>query len=97
MFESDGYEILEVQPTYAKTLASSILLDLFDNAADFVVVCDARSFIMFDTYQKECEKIAGRDINLTVLTLPQLLLMALGETNKTKLGLNAHKVPATLI
>ena len=97
MVESDGFEVFDVAPHLAKQLASKVLLDLFDNAADFVVVSDARSFIMFDHYQKECEKVAGRDIGLGILTLPELLLLALGQTDKKRIGLDQHKSSVTLI
>ena len=95
--ESDGFEVYDASSSLAKKLAAKAMLDMFDNAADFVLVCDARSFIMFDFYQKECEKVAGRDINVSVLTLAQVLLLAFGVTDKAKLGLDKHKVPVTLI
>lgn len=96
-YESDGFEVYTTSPLLAKQFASKALLDMFDNAADFILVNDARSFIMFDFYQKECEKVAGRDINVSVLTLAQVLLLAFGVTEKAKLGLNKHKVSVTLI
>ncbi len=97
MFESDGFEVYDASPLLAKKLASKVMLDMFDNAADFVLVSDARSFIMFDFYQKELEKIAGREIGLSVLSLPELLLLAFGETHKKSIGLDQHKVAITLI
>ena len=96
-YESDGFEVYTTSPLLAKQCASKTLLDMFDNAADIILVDDARSFIMFDFYQKECEKVAGRDINVSVLTLAQVLLLAFGVTDKAKLGLDKHKVPVTLI
>ncbi len=96
-YESDGFEVYDVSASLAKHLASTAMLDMFDNAADFIVVEDARSLIMFDFYQKECEKIANREIGLSVLTLPQMLLLAFGVVDKAKLGLDKHKVAVTLI
>ncbi len=96
-YESDGYEVLYASPLLAKKLASRAMLDMFDHAADFVLVVDARSFVMFDFYQKELEKVAGREINLSVLTLPELLALALGIHDKKRLGLDHHKIPLTLI
>ncbi|ATB69431.1 hypothetical protein SJPD1_1321 [Sulfurospirillum diekertiae] len=96
-FESDGFEVYDASPLLAKKLASKVMLDMFDNAADFVLVSDARSFIMFDFYQKELEKIVGREIGLSVLSLAELLLLALGETHKKSIGLDQHKVAITLI
>ena len=96
-FESDGFEVYDASSLLAKKLASKAMLDMFDNAADFVLVNDARSFIMFDFHQKELEKLAGREIGLSVLTLPELLLLAFGVTDKKSIGLNRHKVAVTLI
>lgn len=96
-YESDGFEVYDASPLLAKKLAAKAMLDMFDNAADFVLVSDARSFIMFDFYQKELEKIAGREIRLSVLSLAELLLLAFGETTKKVIGLDQHKVAITLI
>lgn len=96
-YESDGFEVYDVSSTLAKQFAGISMLDMFDNAADFILVDDARSFIMFDFYQKECEKIVNREIGLSVLTLPQMLLLSFGITDKVKLGLDKHKVSITLI
>ncbi|KFL35401.1 MULTISPECIES: hypothetical protein [unclassified Sulfurospirillum] len=96
-YESDGFEVYPASPLLAKRLASKTMLDMFDNAADFVLTSDARSFIMFDFYQKELEKIAGREIGLSVLSLAELLLLAFGETNKKSIGLDQHKVAITLL
>ena len=96
-YESDGFEVYDVSSTLAKQLAGKAMLDMFDNAADFILVEDARSFIMFDFHQKECEKLLSREIELSVLTLPQMLLLAFGITDKAKLGLDKHKVSITLI
>lgn len=96
-YDSDGFEVLQASPLLAKQLAARTMLDMFDNAADFVLVNDARSFVMFDAYQKELERTAQREIGLSVLTLPQLLLLAFGVTDKKRLGINNHKVAVTLI
>ncbi|MBP1679831.1 MAG: hypothetical protein H6Q35_170 [Proteobacteria bacterium] len=96
-YESDGFEVYDASSLLAKKLSAKVMLDMFDNAADFVLVSDARSFIMFDFYQKELEKIAGREIGLSVLSLAELLLLAFGETNKKAIGLDQHKVTITLI
>lgn len=96
-YESDGFEVLDISTPLAYGLASKAMLDMFDNAADFVVVTDARSLVMFDFYQKALEKNAQREIELSVLSLAQVLLLAFGVVDKKSLGLDQHKVPATLI
>ena len=96
-YESDGFEVYDASSLLAKKLSAKVMLDMFDNAADFVLVSDARSFIMFDFYQKELEKIAGREIGLSVLSLPEILLLAFGVTDKKSIGFSHHKVAITLI
>jgi len=95
--DSDGYEILKTSKDFAEKLAGKIMLDAFDNAADFVVTNDARSFVMFDQRQKRLECCVGRDIELSIFSTAQVVLMALGCDDKSKLGLDLHKVPTTLI
>ncbi len=92
-----GYEILDVNEELSYKMAGGLMLDMFDNAADFIIVNDARSFVMFDEYQKNIEKTVGREINLPVFSLAQILLLAFGVTDRDKLGLNDHKIKTNLI
>lgn len=95
--ESDGYEIVSVNQKYAYKLAGTILLDAFDNAADFLVSNDITAYCMLEYSQKEIAKIMGRDVNLSIYNVYQLLLLALGETSPQKLGLDAFQVKVTLL
>lgn len=95
--DSDGYEILRASPTIAKRLAGKIMLDMFDNAADFVVTNDARSFYMFDNLQKSLETTMGRDIELSIFSTAQIVLLALGYDDVSKMGLDTHKIVTKLI
>ena len=95
--QSDGYEILSASKELADKLAGKVMLDTFDNGADFVIANDVRSFMMFDGRQKNLECSVGRDINLAILSISQVALMALGCDDKSKIGLESHKVPATLL
>jgi len=95
--DSDGYEILGASATLAKKLAGKVMLDMFDNAADFVVTNDARSFYMFDKLQKSLETTVGRDIELSVFSTAQIVLLALGYDDVSKMGLDIHKVVTKLI
>jgi succinate dehydrogenase / fumarate reductase cytochrome b subunit len=95
--DSDGYEVLDASEFIADKLAGKVMLDAFDNASDFVVANDARSFYMFDNRQKSLEKVVGRDINLPVYSISQVVLMAIGCTDREKVGVDSHKVATTLI
>ena len=52
---------------------------------------------MFDNKQKSLEKAVGRDINLPVYSIAQVVLMALGCVDRGRLGVDTHKVATTLI
>ncbi len=95
--DSDGYEIVQVSKELGEKLAGKIMLDAFDNAADFIITNDSRSFAMFEPRQKSLECCVGRDIALSVFSTAQIVLMALGNEDKSKLGLDSHKVATTLI
>jgi len=92
-----GYEINDVNSALSFKMAGNLMLDMFDNAADFVVISDARSFVMFDKHQKELEKSVGRDIDLSVFGIAELLLLSFGVINKSDIGLDDHTVEVKLI
>jgi succinate dehydrogenase / fumarate reductase cytochrome b subunit len=95
-FTPDGYELLRYSPEIAFKMAGSILLDAFDNGADFLIVSDARTFYLMEAKRKEIARAVGREIPIYILTLPQLALIAVGITQKSVLGLDAYKVKPTL-
>jgi succinate dehydrogenase / fumarate reductase cytochrome b subunit len=92
-----GYSIYSCIPEVAMKMAGAILSDAFDSGADFIIADDIRTFFMFDTCRKKIEKTIGRQIPLYVLTMPQIVLLALGEQSKKVLGFDAHKVKPTLL
>ncbi|MFK5881171.1 MAG: heterodisulfide reductase [Sulfurospirillum sp.] len=92
-----GYDIYDTNEQLACEMAGALMLDMFDNAADFVVINDARSFAMFDEHQKELEKSVGREIGLTVLCLAEVLLLALGITDKKRIGLDNHVIKTKIV
>lgn len=97
MYESDGFEVNDTSLHLSHQLAATAMIDMFDHAADFVVISDARSFIMFDHAQKELEKVINREIGLSVFSMPELLLLAMGITDKKMIGLDRHSTPVTLL
>lgn len=95
--DSEGYEISAINLKFAYKLAGTILLDAFDNAADFLICNDVTSFCMLEHSQKEITKIMGRDVNLSVFNIYQIILLGLGETDSQALGLDALQVKVTLL
>lgn len=92
-----GYDIFESGNEIAKKIAAKILFDAFDNSADFLIVNDIRTFTFFDSCQKKIAKVFGRDINLPILTLSQVILLSLGVTDKNILGFNKHFIKPTFV
>ncbi len=92
-----GYDIYDLNEELSLKMSGNLMLDMFDNAADFVVVNDARSFVMFDDLQKDLEKKVGREIGLSVFGLAEILLLAFGMSDKAKIGLNDHAVKTNMI
>ena len=92
-----GYDIYDLNEELSLKMSGNLMLDMFDNAADFVVVNDARSFVMFDSLQKDLEKTVGREIGLSVFGLAEILLLAFGMEDKEKIGLNSHKIKTNIL
>ena len=82
-------------PHTAHVLTGRALLDAKDNNADYMVTPCPLCHLNFDTQQKNVAKTMGRDIDLPVLHLPQIIGLALGIDPK-ELGLNKHVVNTQL-
>ncbi|PID47338.1 MAG: hypothetical protein CR967_04685 [Proteobacteria bacterium] len=80
--ENDGYSILDLDKNMSFEMAGDIVFDAYDSGCDFLIVNDICSFTMFDKYQKQIEKIKKRPLaqnSFTILSIFQVLLMALGK------------------
>ncbi len=92
IYNSLGSEYLNSNSEIAYKMAGEILLDMFDCSTDIVTSTDTNTFIMFDKNQKAIECEMGRDIKIPFLNLAQLILLAIGEVETKKLGLEYHKI-----
>lgn len=88
----NGFDIASHDKNVAYEKAGEIALDAYDSGAEILVVDSAKTHFMIDQSVKECEKIVGRDIRIPVLNLSQVIALALGNTDKEKLGLDKHKI-----
>jgi len=82
---------------FSHELASKILIDAFDNAADFVLVDKKEYFYLFDNNMKIFEKIAQREINIPILYISELELLAKGEHLRAKQSLEKHCIDLEII
>ncbi|MFV0482140.1 MAG: hypothetical protein ACK5LP_09160 [Campylobacteraceae bacterium] len=93
----NGYDIFTYSPEVAMKMAGKILFDALDSGCAFLIVNDIRTFTFFDSYQKKIAKTISRDLSLPILTLAQVVLMAIGQTDKKVLGFNKHDIKPTLL
>ena len=88
----NGFDILSHDKSIAYKKAGEIALDAYDCGAEILVVDSDKTHFMIDQCVKKCESAVGRDIKIPVVTLPQIIALSLGNTDKKKLGLDRHKI-----
>ena len=94
---ADGFDIVDTHPDIAFQKAGNIVLDAFDSGADILVVDNRESHFMFDQNKLALEKAVGRDIRIPVLNFAQMVALAVGITDKEKIGLDKHKIKPEFI
>jgi len=91
-----GFHV-ELQANHtSEVLAGNALLDAIDNNADMMVTPCPLCHLKMDTYQDDVGKVMGRDIELPVLHMPQMIALALGCDEK-EIGLKYHVTKAKQI
>jgi succinate dehydrogenase / fumarate reductase cytochrome b subunit len=88
-----GFHVELQNPTTANKLSAIAMLDAIDNNADMMVTPCPLCHLRMDVQQHNISKQAGREVNIPVLHLPQMVGIALGISAK-ELGLN-HNVTQT--
>jgi succinate dehydrogenase / fumarate reductase cytochrome b subunit len=89
-----GFHV-ELQANHtSEILSGNALLDAIDNNADLMVTPCPLCHLKMDTYQDSIGKVMGRDIELPVLHMPQMVALALGCSEK-EIGLKYHVSKAT--
>jgi len=78
-------------------LAADVLLDAFDNSADFLVVDDIDTFYLLDYNRKDLERVSGREINLPIVHLNELQKLAIGSHEEARITLDKHIINPELI
>jgi len=84
-----GFHVELQNPVTANKLSSIAMMDAIDNNADMMVTPCPLCHLRMDVQQHNISKQAGRDINIPVLHLPQMVGIALGIDAKS-LGLNQN-------
>ncbi len=84
-------------PEITYRVACTILLDAFDNNADFLVVDNNEDFYVFDYNRKELERICGREVILPVIHKSELQKLACGKHDEARKTLTKHKIDPEII
>jgi|GEM_PF-209176 len=90
-------ETFHINSEFTMKLASSVMLEAFDNSADILVVDDEKLFNLFDSNRKTLKDISGRDIILPVVHKSELIKLATGLHDDVKQTLAKHTVDPELI
>ncbi len=91
-----GFPIITMNKDASLKQAGRHLGDALDASADCLVTPCPLCHLNLDLNQPLAERTVGRDLNMPVLHLPQLLGLALGLAPK-ELGLNRHVVKPTTV
>ena len=91
-----GFPIITMNKEASLKQAGRHLGDAVDADADCLVTPCPLCHLNLDFQQPLAEKVAGRDLNMPVLHLPQLVGLALGLSPK-ELGMNKHAVKPTSV
>ncbi|WP_121627947.1 hypothetical protein [Poseidonibacter antarcticus] len=78
-------------------VATTILLDAFDNNADFLLVDNDDDFYIFDYNRKALEKYSGREVILPIIHINELQKLASGEHKIAKKTLVKHQINPEIV
>ena len=84
-------------PLITYHVAITILLDAFDNNADFLVVDTFEDFYIFDYNRKQLEKICGREVLLPIIHKNELQKLVSGNHREAKKTLDKHQINPEII
>lgn len=90
-------DTFHINPNFTAKLASTVMLDAFDNNADLLVVDDENLFDIFDTNRKSLESACGREIILPVIHKNELSKLVIGMHEEVKQTLEKHSINPELV
>lgn len=82
---------------FTMKLASTAMIESFDNAADLLVVDDENLFNLFDSNRNSLAQACGRDVLLPVVHKNELVKLACGEHEAAKQTLSKHIVDPEIV
>lgn len=86
-----------ITPDLTHFVASQILLNAFDNGADFLLVFNNEDFFIFNNKLKEIEKLSNREIPLPIIHINEFLNLASSNFEEAKKSFKIHKIKPRII
>lgn len=90
-------DTFHINNEFTMKLASTIMLEAFDNGADLLVVDSDNMFNLFDSNRKTLAKSCGREVILPVIHKNELVKLAIGSHEKAKETLTKHIVDPEIV
>lgn len=90
LYHDLALKTFHINSKFTFQIASQIMIDAFDNGADFLLVDDEDLFYLFDYNRKELEKVSGREILLPVLHSHEFIKLINGSFISVQETLNKH-------
>lgn len=90
-------EVLHLNEDFTYKLAAEVILDAFDNGADFMVVDNENDFYLFDGKRNELQRVSGREVNLPVIHSNELSKLVCGLHDEAQKTLAQHSINPQLI
>ncbi len=91
-----GFHVELQAPKTANQLSGTAMLDAIDNGAEAIVTPCPLCHLRMDTQQAHISKEIGRDVDIPIMHLPQMVGLALG-IEAEKLGLKHHVSEVTFV
>ncbi len=90
-------DTFHINPEFTLKLASTVMLDAFDNSADLLIVDNEKTFELFDSNRKSLAKACGREITIPVVHKNELVKLAIGAHEEVKETLTKHIVDPEIV
>lgn len=90
-------DTFHINPELTYKITSNLMLDAYDNGADFIVVDNDQDFYLLDSNRKNMEKIIGREICIPVIHINELENLAIGEHELARTTLKNHTIDPQII
>lgn len=90
-------ETFHINQELTYKLSAEVMLDAFDNGADFIVVDNETDFYLLDANRKALETVSGREVNLPVMHSNELSKLVCGLHDDARKTLALHTVNPQII